>query len=83
MADAWSMVLSNISRSQTLAEQVFGEIENRIPDLVKAFTRTDYNRKKCHLNYLGECVKLLALEIRDQSWSKELFSVIICRTNFQ
>lgn len=60
LADAWSMVLSNISRSQTLAEQVFGEIENRIPDLVKAFTRTDYNKKKCHLNYLGECAKLLA-----------------------
>lgn len=49
------MVLSNVSRSQTLAQQIFGEIEKRIPDLVKAFTRTDYNKKKCHLNYLGKC----------------------------
>lgn len=48
------MVVSNASRSQTLAEQVFSEIENQIPELVKAFTRTDYNKKKCHLNYLGE-----------------------------
>lgn len=54
LADAWSMVLSNVSRSQTSAQQIFGQIEKRIPDLVKAFTRTDYNKKKCHLNYLGK-----------------------------
>lgn len=47
------MVLSNISRSNALAEQVFDEIQCKLNDLLSAFTRIDYNKKKCHLNYLG------------------------------
>lgn len=53
LADAWAMVLSNISRPEQLAEQVFEDLENYIEQLVTAFTRIDYNQKKCHLNYLG------------------------------
>lgn len=48
------MVLSNISRSHPVAEQVFDEIDNKLNDLISAFVRIDYNKKKCHLNYLGE-----------------------------
>lgn len=58
LADAWSMVLSNISRSDLLAEQVYNELEDKIKDLVTAFIRTDYNKKKCHLNYLGGMKRL-------------------------
>lgn len=53
LADPWSMVLSNISRPHHLAENVFVEIESKIEKLITAFTRIDYNKKKCHLNYLG------------------------------
>lgn len=48
------MVLSNISRPHHLAEKIFDQIESKISQLITAFTRTDYNKKKCHLNYLGE-----------------------------
>lgn len=54
LADAWSMVLSNISRSSQLTKQVFDELEPKLVELINAFTRTDYNKKKCHLNYLGK-----------------------------
>lgn len=53
MADAWSMILSNTSRSSQLTEKVFDEMEPSLLELIDAFTRTDYNKKKCHLNYLG------------------------------
>lgn len=62
LADAWSMVLSNISRSNQLTEQVFDEIETKLVDLIDAFTRTGYNKKKCHLNYLGEINKSRTLD---------------------
>lgn len=54
LADAWSMILSNMSRSSQLTEKVFDEMETKLLGLIDAFTRTDYNKKKCHLNYLGE-----------------------------
>lgn len=47
------MVLSNISRPESLAPQVFDEVEGKIERLIDAFTRIDYNSEKCHLNYLG------------------------------
>lgn len=53
LADAWAMVLSNISRPEQLAAQVFDKVECSIEHLVNAFTRIDYNTKNCHLNYLG------------------------------
>lgn len=53
LADAWAMVLSNISRPEALAAKVFDKVERIIEGLVNAFTRIDYNTKKCHLNYLG------------------------------
>lgn len=48
------MVLSNISRPNHLAEGVFEALEDKMLELIDAFSRTDYNKKKCHLNYLGE-----------------------------
>lgn len=53
LADAWAMVLSNVSRPEKLAGQVFDQVKDSIERLVNAFTRIDYNTKKCHLNYLG------------------------------
>lgn len=53
LADAWAMLLSNISRSEQLATQVFDEIESRVEHLVNAFSRVNYNTQKCHLNYLA------------------------------
>ncbi len=58
LADAWAMVLSNISRTESLAEHVINDIEqsekNLLEKLVSAFTRNDFNKKNCNLNYLGE-----------------------------
>lgn len=63
IADAWSMVLSNISRPEALVERVVDELLRPAADanvaastlhaLVTCFTRIDYNKHKCHLNYLG------------------------------
>lgn len=61
LADAWSMVLSNVSRSNELTELVFDEMETKMVQLIDAFTRIDYNKKKCHLNYLGKCNEKIQL----------------------
>lgn len=58
LADAWAMVLSNVSRTEWLAERVIDDIEqsekNLLERLVSAFTRNGFNKKNCNLNYLGE-----------------------------
>lgn len=56
LADAWAMVLSNVSRPENLIEQVLDELltkATQINDLISCFTKIDYNKKKCNLNYLG------------------------------
>lgn len=53
VADAWAMVLSNISRPEDLVDDVIDALESKIRSLVSAFTRVDFNKKGCHLNYLG------------------------------
>ena len=54
IADAFSMVLSNISRQENLAEKVLDELKpDDLEKLVACFTKNNYNKKKCHLNYLG------------------------------
>lgn len=58
MADAWTMVLSNISRPAHLDEQVFIEIKDHIKEFVNIFCQIDYNKQNCHLNYLGEWKEL-------------------------
>lgn len=59
VADAWAMVLSNISRPENLVDDVIDALESKIRNLVTAFTRVDYNKKGCHLNYLGISVFML------------------------
>lgn len=57
LADAWAMVLSNVSRPEHLIESVLNDLltkPSQITDLVSCFTRIDFNKKKCNLNYLGE-----------------------------
>ncbi|XP_058128998.1 protein HGH1 homolog [Anopheles ziemanni] len=56
LSDAWCMVLCNITRPEHLAEQVVTHllaIEYSIDKLTTCFTRVNYNKQKCHLNYLG------------------------------
>lgn len=53
LADPWSMILSNISRPESLAERVYIDCESKIDNLVSAFVNTNFNTKKCHLNYLA------------------------------
>ncbi|KAJ6633307.1 Protein HGH1 like [Pseudolycoriella hygida] len=57
LADAWAMILSNISRTELLAKRVMNDIQSSedklLEKLVSAFTRVDFNKKNCHLNYLG------------------------------
>lgn len=54
IADAWTMVLSNISRSTDLAEIVFSQLKGHIEELVNVFSRIDFNKHNCHLNYIGK-----------------------------
>lgn len=54
IADAFSMVLSNISRPESLVDQVIDELlPGDLEKLVACFTKISYNKKKCHLDYLG------------------------------
>lgn len=57
LADAWTMLLSNLSRSEDIVEDIYIKLEKHMDQLVTAFTNTSYNKKKCHLNYLGECIQ--------------------------
>lgn len=60
LADPWSMILSNISRPESLAERVYIDCESKIDNLVSAFVNTNFNTKKCHLNYLAPIFSNLA-----------------------
>lgn len=52
-ADTWSMLLSNLSRLEHLAERLHGKIKDRMDDLFAAFIQLNYNTANCHLNHLG------------------------------
>ncbi|XP_053681390.1 protein HGH1 homolog [Anopheles nili] len=56
LSDAWCMVLCNITRPEQLVETVVERllaIEYCLEKLTTCFTRVNYNKQKCHLNYLG------------------------------
>ncbi|XP_054743106.1 protein HGH1 homolog [Anastrepha obliqua] len=56
LADPWSMVLSNLTRSEKLVEDIIIELElnnKTLPNLLKAFTKLDYNKEKAKLHYLA------------------------------
>ncbi|XP_058467154.1 protein HGH1 homolog [Malaya genurostris] len=56
LADAWSMVLCNLTRPEHLVEPILDHllrIEHAIEKLTTCFTRINYNKQKGHLNYLG------------------------------
>uniref|UniRef100_A0A182P2C4 Protein HGH1 homolog n=1 Tax=Anopheles epiroticus TaxID=199890 RepID=A0A182P2C4_9DIPT len=56
LSDAWCMVLCNITRPEHLVERVLQSllaIEYSLEKLATCFTRVNYNKQKCHLNYLG------------------------------
>ncbi|XP_053695682.1 protein HGH1 homolog [Sabethes cyaneus] len=55
-ADAWSMVLCNMTRPEHLVEAVVNQllkIEYAFEKLATCFTRISFNKQKGHLNYLG------------------------------
>lgn len=57
LADAWAMVVSNISRPSNYAEKVVDYLcfeEDLINKLVSCFARVNFNKKNCNLNYLGK-----------------------------
>lgn len=56
------MILSNLTRPISLAEQVVEKISlvnGLIDKLVSCFTRLDFNKEKSNLDYLGKTFKLL------------------------
>ncbi|XP_050070384.1 protein HGH1 homolog [Anopheles maculipalpis] len=56
LSDAWCMVLCNITRPEHLVESVLKHllaIEFALEKLTTCFTRINYNKQKCHLNYLS------------------------------
>uniref|UniRef100_A0A182JYD4 Protein HGH1 homolog n=1 Tax=Anopheles christyi TaxID=43041 RepID=A0A182JYD4_9DIPT len=56
LSDGWCMVLCNITRPEHLVERVLQQllaIEFSLEKLTTCFTRINYNKQKCHLNYLG------------------------------
>lgn len=56
LSDYWCMLLSNLSRPEHLISSLINELdgeENQIEKLVTSFTRVGYNKKKAHLDHLG------------------------------
>ncbi|XP_017856034.1 PREDICTED: protein HGH1 homolog isoform X1 [Drosophila arizonae] len=53
LADAWSMVLSNLTRVESLVPAILDTLEPTLLQLAKAFAKLDYNKKKCKLHYLA------------------------------
>ncbi|KAH8385873.1 hypothetical protein KR200_003034 [Drosophila serrata] len=56
LADPWSMVLSNLTRVESLVHEILDILERgdqTLPRLAKAFAQLDYNKKKCKLHYLA------------------------------
>ncbi|XP_055375231.1 protein HGH1 homolog [Condylostylus longicornis] len=56
LADPWTMVISNLTRVETLVPEILENLQSEekiILDLVKAFTQIDYNIAKAKLHYLG------------------------------
>ncbi|EDW84153.1 uncharacterized protein Dwil_GK13985 [Drosophila willistoni] len=53
LADAWSMVLSNLTRCESLVPEILNQLEATLPQLAKAFAKLDYNKKNCKLHYLA------------------------------
>ncbi|XP_011198869.2 protein HGH1 homolog [Bactrocera dorsalis] len=55
-ADPWTMVLSNLTRSEKLVEDIIVELEKdstTVPKLLEAFTKLDYNKQNMKLHYLA------------------------------
>nr|XP_014085491.1 protein HGH1 homolog [Bactrocera oleae] len=55
-ADPWTMVLSNLTRSENLVEEIIVELEKEsttVPKLLEAFTKLDYNKQNMKLHYLA------------------------------
>lgn len=53
LADAWSMVLSNLTRVESLVHPILDTLEPSLQQLAKAFAQLDYNKKKSKLHYLA------------------------------
>ncbi|XP_034113727.1 protein HGH1 homolog [Drosophila albomicans] len=53
LADAWSMVLSNLTRVESLVHGILDTLEPTLQQLAKAFAQLDYNKKKSKLHYLA------------------------------
>eukprot|EP00099_Drosophila_melanogaster_P006350 NP_001247313.1 uncharacterized protein Dmel_CG6073, isoform B [Drosophila melanogaster] len=56
LADPWSMVLSNLTRVESLVHEILDTLErddHTLPRLAKAFAQLDYNKKKAKLHYLA------------------------------
>ncbi|XP_017079764.1 protein HGH1 homolog [Drosophila eugracilis] len=56
LADPWSMVLSNLTRVESLVHEILDTLERddqTLPRLAKAFAQLDYNKKKAKLHYLA------------------------------
>lgn len=56
LADPYTMVLSNLTRSEKIVEDIIVELEmesTTMPALLKAFTKLDYNKQNMKLHYLA------------------------------
>uniref|UniRef100_A0A1A9ZP45 Protein HGH1 homolog n=1 Tax=Glossina pallidipes TaxID=7398 RepID=A0A1A9ZP45_GLOPL len=56
LADPWSMVLSNLTREESIAYgtlDILDENPALMTQLIKAFTKLQYNKNKAKLDYLG------------------------------
>lgn len=53
LADAWSMVLSNLTRVELLVHSILDTLEPSLQQVSKAFAQLDYNKKKSKLHYLA------------------------------
>lgn len=72
LADPWTMVLSNLSRVESLAYEILDELEKdpkTMLNMAKAFAKLDYNKKKAKLHYLAP----IFCNLTQTSRGRELF----------
>ncbi|XP_059612275.1 protein HGH1 homolog [Phlebotomus argentipes] len=56
LADAWCMILCNMSRQEALVEEILQEFDKDVEKmnrLVICFTRKGFNKSGCNLHYIG------------------------------
>lgn len=75
------MVLSNMTRVESLTHEILHELEKdekTLLKLAKAFAKLDYNKKKAKLHYLGKLKILHLFHLEMNNWVIPILGPIFC-----